>query len=155
MRSEDKRLARMQLEETLKPFHGVRFVPMPAKGWIRAVRDALGMTGRQLAKRLKVKPPRITVLEHDETKGRVTLDTLRRTAEAMDCVVVYAIVPRSSLEQMVRSQVEKVVRDRMSKVSHSMALEGQKLEVREQSLSYDAAVEEMMRKMPRSLWSDQ
>lgn len=144
----------MQLEETLKPFHGVRFIPMPAKGWIRAVQDALGMTGRQLAKRLKVKPPRITTLEQDETEGRVTLDTLRRTAEAMDCVVVYAIVPRSSLEETVKRRVEKVVQDRMLKVSHSMALEGQRLEVREQSLSYDAAVEEMMRKMPRSLWSD-
>lgn len=154
MRSEQKHLARMQLEETLKPFHGVRFIPMPAKGWIRAVQDALGMTGRQLAKRLKVKPPRITTLEQDETEGRVTLDTLRRTAEAMDCVVVYAIVPRSSLEETVKRRVEKVVQDRMLKVSHSMALEGQRLEVREQSLSYDAAVEEMMRKMPRSLWSD-
>lgn len=154
MRSDLKRQARLQLEETLKPFHGVKGIAMPAKGWVRAVREALGMTGRQLAKRLKVKPPRITVLERDETEGRVTLETLKRAADAMDCVIVYSMVPRSSLEETVRKQVQKVVRDRMSKVSHSMALEGQRLEMREQSQSFDAAVEEMMRKMPRSLWSE-
>jgi len=60
---------------------------------------------KQLAKRLGVSPPRITQLEADEVKGRVTINTLRRSAEALDCVLVYGLVPRTSLEQMVKQQL--------------------------------------------------
>ena len=65
----------------------------PPKGWLRAVRDALGMTTAQLGKRLGVSQPRIVELEQSEVSGRVTLNTLQRAAEALGCRLVYALVP--------------------------------------------------------------
>jgi predicted DNA-binding mobile mystery protein A len=124
----------------------------PVKGWIRAVREALGISGTQLAQRLKVSQPRIPKLEHDELSGAVTLKTMRQVAESLDCVFVYALVPRTSLEGMVREQARKVAAERLQRVSHTMRLEAQELADEEQRAVLDAAVEDMVREMPRDLW---
>jgi predicted DNA-binding mobile mystery protein A len=69
----------------------------PPQGWLRAVRDALGMTTAQLGRRLKVFQPRIVELEKSEVSGSVTLHTLQRAAEALGCRLVYALVPDEPL----------------------------------------------------------
>lgn len=152
MKSRHKQLARQQLDKTLGLFGFAKGMQLPAKGWIRAVREALGMSGKQLAQRLKVSQPRIPKLEQDEPSGAVTLKTMRQVAEALDCVFVYALVPRTSLEETVRTQARKVVAARMQRVSHTMLLEAQGLSGEEQRASLDAAVEELVREMSRELW---
>ena len=116
------------------------------------MREALGMSGTQLAQRLKVSQPRIPKLEQDELSGAVTLKTMRQAAEALDCVFVYALVPRTSLEETVRAQARKIAAERMQRVSHTMLLEAQGLAEEEQRASLDAAVEELVREMPKELW---
>jgi predicted DNA-binding mobile mystery protein A len=145
-------VARQQLDKTLSACGSVRQITPPVKGWLRAIRDALGMSGKQLANRLKVSQPRIPRLEQDEVSGAVTLKTMRQAAEALDCVFVYAIVPRTSLEDTVRVQARTVAEARMQRVSHSMLLEAQSLSAGEQRASLDAAVEELVREMPKELW---
>ncbi len=147
-----KIIARQQLEKTLSGYANLKHNAVPVKGWIRAIREALGMSGKQLASRLDVSQPRIPKLEQDELSGVVSLKTMRQAAEAMDCVFVYAIVPRTSLEEIVRTQARNVAQARSQRVSHSMLLEAQNLSDEEQCVSRDAAVEELMREMPRELW---
>jgi predicted DNA-binding mobile mystery protein A len=93
-----RRLMRSQLEQTLSRFSALQGL-QPPRGWIRAIREALGMSGAQLAARLGVTPPRVTVLERDEVAGAVSLKTLRQAAEALDCVLVYALVPLPALSR--------------------------------------------------------
>src|SRR6476620_11211414 len=69
----------------------------PARGWIRGIRQALGMTTSQLAKRMKVQQPRIIELEKAEVKGNITMLSLERAAEALGCRVIYALVPLKPL----------------------------------------------------------
>ncbi len=69
-------------------------VGRPASGWIRAVRDALGLTLSDVAQRLKVTPPAVRSFEQAEAEDRITLGSLRRTADAMNCDLIYALVPR-------------------------------------------------------------
>jgi predicted DNA-binding mobile mystery protein A len=145
-------VARQQLDKTLTAYGTARQISPPVKGWLRAIRVALGMSGKQLANRLKVSQPRIPRLEQDEVAGAVTLKTMRQAAEALDCVFVYAVVPRTSLEETVRAQARKVAEARMRRVAHSMLLEAQSLSAGEQRASLDAAVEELAREMPKELW---
>src|ERR1700685_1484374 len=84
-----------------------RFKP-PVRGWIKAIREALGMSSVQLAKRLGMKQPSLTEIEQSELQGTLQLTTLRRVAAAMDCTLVYALVPNKSLETTVREQARKV-----------------------------------------------
>lgn len=145
-------MARQQLDKVLSGFAPAKNTTLPVKGWVRAIRETLGMSGKQLASRLKVSQPRIPKLEQDEVSGAVSLKTMRQVAEAMDCVFVYAIVPRTSLEETVRTQARKVAEERMRLVSHTMLLEAQSLSAEEQRASFDAAVEGIVREMPKDLW---
>lgn len=143
------------LDETFSKLEPVRAILPPQKGWIRAIREALGMSGRQLGQRLSLTKARISTIERDEVRGAVTLATLQRVAEAMDCQFVYLLLPKTSLENRVRQQVEKVVTGQLERVSHSMALEQQKLSDREHQKTKQKIMEDMMAKLPRTLWDEQ
>ncbi|HXW24215.1 MAG TPA: mobile mystery protein A, partial [Xanthobacteraceae bacterium] len=97
----------------------------PPKGWLRAIRDALGMTTKQFAARLGVSQPRIVELEQSEVSGSVTLNTLQRAAEALGCRFVYALVPDKPLADTVRDRAEFVARQRQAAVEQTMRLEDQ------------------------------
>ena len=88
-------LARKNLDRRLTGLRPAVFLARPPRGWLRAIREALGMTTGQMAKRLGVSQPRVIALEKDEQRGAVTLETLRRAAEALDCTLVYALAPTS------------------------------------------------------------
>jgi predicted DNA-binding mobile mystery protein A len=152
MKPKYKQIARRQLDATLAKFGEAGSVQLPAKGWIRAVREALGMSGTQLARRLQVSQPRVFKLEQGEPSGALTLKTMRQVAEALDCVFVYALVPRSSLEETVRTRARTVAAERLQRVSHTMLLEAQGLSSEEQEVSLDAAIEELVRETPKDLW---
>lgn len=104
-----------------------RFV-MPPKGWVRAIRDAIGMTGGQLGRRLGMTAQAVVSLERSEASGKIQLNTLRRAAEAMDCVLVYALVPNTSLTEMVDRRARELAVRALRRVSHSMALEDQQVD---------------------------
>jgi predicted DNA-binding mobile mystery protein A len=113
------------------------------------VREALGMTTAQLAIRMRVKQPSIVDLEHSEAKGSIELATLRRVAEALDCTLIYALVPNKPLETTVRERAREFARRRMAPVEHSMLLEDQKVTERDA----DARVDEILRETnPRLFW---
>ncbi|MCF4120547.1 mobile mystery protein A [Antribacter sp. KLBMP9083] len=100
----------------------------PAGGWVRAIRSALGMSTTDLARRLGVTPVAVRKLEASERAGTARLDTLARAADAMGCDLVYAFVPRASLEEIVRDQAEKVAAEQLRRVETTMALEDQRVE---------------------------
>ena len=93
-------------------------------------------------------------MEADEADGRVTIKTLRRSAEALDCVLVYGLVPRTSLEQMVKQRARKVAQARVQYVSHSMQLEAQQLSEALLQQEVEAVTEEVLKAWPRNLWDE-
>lgn len=141
--------SRAHLDERLKEFRPAsRFTP-PVKGWIRAIREALGMTAEQLANRLGVKQPTLHELEQSEMKGSIELATLRRVAAALDCTLVYALVPRQTLEEMVRTRARSFSRRRLAPVEHSMLLEDQQVPGMAEEERVDAVLRETR---PSKLW---
>lgn len=149
-----KRLVLEQTSESVERFRAVANIQPPVKGWIRAVREALGMTGAQFAKRLGVTPPRVTRLEQAEVAGAATIRTMRQAAEAVDCVFVYAVVPRSTLEELVHTRAAKVASERLGRSAHTMRLEDQGLSDKEMRRALAAAVSDLVATMPRTLWDD-
>jgi predicted DNA-binding mobile mystery protein A len=128
--------------------------PRPPKGWLRAVRDALGMTTAQYARRLGVSQPRIVELEQSEASGSVTLHTLQRAAEALGCRLVYALVPERPLADTVRDRAESVAARQLADVEHTMRLEDQA--VTSKQVGKDMLrqrIEELLRR-PARLWDD-
>ena len=149
-----KKLIRQQLETTLQKFRVMLETPTPPKGWIRAVRDSLGMNGRQLADRLNVTRQRAALIEKDELGGSATIKTMRRVAESLDCVFVYALVPRKSLEHTLNEQARRVVKKRLARVSHTMMLENQELSDNDQEQALNDMVKELIATQPSTLWDE-
>ena len=83
------------------------------------------MRNTELAKRLGVSPQTTQALERSEANGKIQIETLRRAAEALDCALVYALVPKTSLEQNYTDHARKMAVKHLKRVSHTMKLEAQ------------------------------
>jgi predicted DNA-binding mobile mystery protein A len=154
MQTKHRRIMREQLDKTFESLNSIRGLHRPVKGWLRSIREALGMSGRQLADRIGVSQPRVVQMEKDELSGALTLKTLRQAAEAMDCVFVYALVPRTSLEKAMRDQAKIFAEQRFSRTSHTMLLEDQLVSNDERNKMLDAKLEDLIREMPKDFWSE-
>jgi predicted DNA-binding mobile mystery protein A len=126
----------------------------PVGGWIRCIRLALGMNSRHLGERIGVGADWVRVLERNESAGAVTLRSLQKAADAMNCDLVYTFLPRESLRGMVEKQARKVAELRSKRVSHSMMLEEQQPTSREQEKIIADLIRELVRTMPRTLWDE-
>lgn len=155
MRAEDRVLARKQLDKRLTPLRGSQSLIRPPHGWVKAIREALGMTGKQLGKRLGVSQPRATRIEQAELDGSITLDSLSRAARALDCELVYALVPRAPLEELTYERARHHAAVMFERTSHSMALEGQLPDAATNEEQRDHLTEELARKSPSLLWEDE
>src|SRR5690606_9672608 len=119
--------ARRVLDERLAPLQPTHRYQPPASGWIRALRDSLGLSAAQLGSTLGVRSQSIDDLEKSEVASSISLDALRRVGSAMDCTLVYALVPNTSLQAMVQQRAERLAKSAIAGVSHTMALEDQQV----------------------------
>ncbi len=145
-----RRIARQRLDERLSAFKPESRFAVPPKGWIRAIRDALGMPAFQLGARLGMKSQSVADVEKSEGYGTIQLKTLRKAAEALDCTLVYALVPKSSLEDAVQTRAREIARRELARIGHSMDLEAQGLSKAEREAQIDEYVREHLK--IRDLW---
>lgn len=126
MKPEYRELRLNQLSRNLRSFENGRNVPRPQRGWLRAVRRALGLKLEDVAQVAQTSRQRIFLFEKAESNDQITLRSLRRIANAMDCDLVYAIVPKSgTIMQLAERKERDEATKRVLSVEHSMSLEGQ------------------------------
>ena len=84
------------LDSTLSDLSAAkRSLVCPSNGWLRSIREAQGLTQAGVAKKLGVQRQAIANFEAGELKATISLATLQRAARAMDCELVYGLVPRA------------------------------------------------------------
>ncbi|MGO8728011.1 MAG: mobile mystery protein A [Streptosporangiaceae bacterium] len=113
------------LDRHFDEWQRLRGLARPPRGWIRAVREALGMSAAALAVRLGITAGAVTRLEQSEAADRVQLDTLRRAADALGCDLVYLLVPRRPLNAVVRDRARELAHRQIAAVEQTMRLEDQ------------------------------
>ena len=154
MRSKLKRLARRQLNDTLEQLQPLKDVNPPLKGWVRAIRETLGMTGEQLARRLQTNKQRVSRIERDEIEGRLTVNTLKNVAKALDCDFVYALVPKQGLDRMIQDRATQLAQRRFQRSSRMMQTEQHGISQQEKLQILQEMVYDIMDDMPKALWED-
>jgi predicted DNA-binding mobile mystery protein A len=127
MKAEFKDLRRKQLDRSLLAFADARQEARPSQGWLRAVREALGLSLEEVAHKLgHVDKRRISEFEEGESSDRITLRSLKRVADAMGCELVYAIVPKSgTLTELAEARARGQATEDVLDVENTMALENQ------------------------------
>ena len=154
MNANQAALARKQLERRLAPLREMTLVA-PPKGWIKALRESLGMTARQLAARMGVAPSRIPVIEKAEITGATTLKTLRQAAAAMNCAFVYAFVPIESLDDMLRARATQKARRDVARLDHTMRLENQALLKSDLDAEQQRTIDRTLAGSLRGIWDEE
>lgn len=117
--------SRKLLDDHFEEWQHLRQLARPPRGWVRAVREALGMSAATLAARLGTTAGAVTRLEQSEAADRIRLDTLRRAADALGCDLVYLLVPRRPLNAVVRDRARELAHRQVSAVEQTMRLEDQ------------------------------
>src|ERR1700687_110476 len=149
-----RRLLRKSLDQRLAQLRPVdQLAAKPPLVLIRSIRQSLGMTAAQHAERMGVTQPRIIALERAEAEGAVTLKSLKRAAEALNCRLVYTFVPNEPLEQVVRNRARVVAGERLAGVEHSMRLENQAPSSEAQEERLQEASDQLAANAHGSLWA--
>jgi predicted DNA-binding mobile mystery protein A len=144
MKAAQAQAARRTLDRRLSKVPAASQFTPPPRGWIRAIREALGMSGADLGKRLGVTTATVSDIERSESDRRVQLETLARVADALDCDFVYALVPRRRLEDVVVQTATAKVKGHIAAVGRGMDLESQSTGID------DAVVREEVRRLINS-----
>lgn len=156
MKSRMNALRRSQLEKKLAPLLAARqaFGPeQPRGGWLKVVREALGLTLTQLGERLGTDAASVIRLEAREADGRIALATLERAAAAMDCDVVYAVVPRGGLTAVRRMRAERMADYLLGRIAFTMSLEAQDVGPDTRNEQREEYIRNLLEGRDRELWS--
>jgi predicted DNA-binding mobile mystery protein A len=130
----------------------LRNLHQPKGGWLALLRHALGMSGARVAARMGVSRNAIYQAERNEREGAITIAQMRKIAEAMNAEFVYAIVPRGSVEDVIRAQARRKAEARVRRVSSHMALESQSLPSEQTRQRIEDLADELIRDMPPDFW---
>lgn len=141
-----------QLDAALTKLRDARTPSRPVIGWVKAIRESLGMSASALARKLGVTPHSISKLEKAETEEKITLASLRKLANALDCELQYILVPRKSLEEILKDRAISVARERLLPISHSMALEDQAVDKSIAEKQVQLLAQEILNGPRRNLW---
>ena len=155
MRPNERAVARRKLDNRLNALRDSEAFVRPPRGWVKAIREALGMTTGQLAQRLGVVQSRAVAIEQAEAKGAITLNSLEKAAHALDCRLVYALVPRRPLDELVTERATRLARKRMASTRHSMALEAQSVEQADEQEQLRRIIERLVEKAGPEIWRDE
>ena len=126
----------------------------PRLGWIASIRQALGMSKTQLAKRVGIARPSLDELESNELKETITLASLHKVANALGCDVQYVLVPRRPLEQIIAQRALRKASTKLGRVNQSQALEASALEAASLSDAVVDLAKEYEVNRPADLWND-
>jgi predicted DNA-binding mobile mystery protein A len=112
MVKDQRGMARRDLDECQMLFRKAWQKTKYRRGWLRTIRQALGVPVAEIAAKLGVNRSVIFRMEAREFKRTVSLKTLDKMAEAMGCEVVFTIVPQRGMT-LVELAEERLWRKRM------------------------------------------
>jgi len=115
-----------QVERAIEPFNTVKGASVPPGGWLRSIRESLGRSLRVQAEIAGISPVTLTKSERSEAQDRISLAQLRKLAAALDCELVYGLVPKKPLHEMIEARAELLAKQEILGVAHSMSLEDQR-----------------------------
>ena len=151
----DKRLRTLrlrQIDQSLQQWRDADLSPRPAAGWSQAIRDALGVSATALGRRLGMSGNGVRKLEAAEAQQVITLASLRKLANALDCELVYAVVPRKPLAELLQDRAMTVANEQLQAVSHSMVLEDQAVKGQSKIDQRELLAQELLDGPRRALW---
>lgn len=141
-----------QLKDKVNALVGLQLPKAPKQGWVRTIREALDMSGTQLAERLNFSRNKVSILERKEADGSITINQLKQLASGLDCDVVYAIVPKQSIDSIIEERAHFLAGQRVNMTHQNMFLEAQQLAPEKQAQAVELLANEIKLSGGKVLW---
>jgi len=145
-----KKLIQRQINEKLEGIRGSKELFKGVSSWIKYIRQALNMSPSQLAERMNIAPSSLHQLERQEAQDKISLQSLKKAAEAMDCDFIYAFVPRVSVKEIVETQARKRALEIIKDSKLQMEYEDQAVDEKESDEQFKELCEKL--KTSKKLW---
>ncbi len=153
-RKQQPRVARQKTRQLDDVLAKANVPSRPRIGWIASIRQALGMSKTQLAKRINVARQSLDDLESNELKETITVASMRNVADALGCDLQYVFLPRKPLEKLIAEQALRRASKKLGRVNQSQALEASAIETESLSRAATDLAKEIEVKRPANLWND-
>lgn len=141
-----------QLIKKVKSARNAHAPRLPKDGWIRTIRQVLGMSGTQFAQQLGYTRNKVSILERKEASGDITINQLKELANGLDADFVYCVVPRRNPEQLIEDQARKKAIEITRKAHQNMFLESQQISNEAQEEQIKFLINEIKQKGGKALW---
>lgn len=146
---------KLEIRQMSNKIEGLRQFKRQSSGvesWIYYIRTALGMSIEQLAKKAKLAKPTVYQLERSEKTRNINIKSLDSLAEAMDCELVYAFIPKQKIEKTIEQQAAKKSKEILKESQLQMEYEDQKVTAKESRAQQEEMTEKI--KFSKILWDD-
>ena len=148
-----KSLQIQQLNGKMLAYASLQKVAPPPTGWIKAIRNAIGMSMLQLGNRLSITKQSVQDMENREKDGSVTIKALREAARALDMQLVYGFVPNDgSLELLIELKAKELATQIVMRTSNTMKLEDQENTQQRIEKAIQERTITIKNEMPKTLW---
>lgn len=153
MKKLSNKLVLEQLDNKMKSLSAVSELSLPSEGWMYNIRQALGISLKQLGKKMKLTPAGVKEMEKREKNSSVSLKSLNDFASALDLKFIYAFVPKNgSFEKMIEKRAYEIAEHIVLKTSHSMSLEAQQNNPARIKKAISDRAQQIIHEMPKYLW---
>jgi predicted DNA-binding mobile mystery protein A len=149
----NNKLQIQQLNEKMVQLAGMQHVIVPPIGWIKAIRNGIGMSMEQLGKKLSITKQGVMDMEKREKEGAITIKSMQEIAKALDMQFVYGFVPDAgSLDQMIEMRALEMAIKIVQRTSNTMKLEDQANSKERIEKAIKERATEIINKTPKILW---
>ncbi|TXD53445.1 MULTISPECIES: mobile mystery protein A [unclassified Polaribacter] len=142
-----------QLDQKLKPYQKIEMVLVPNKGWIHTIRTAFNMTMAQLGTKLQITRQGVKSIEESESKGSISINSLKEVGDALDLKFVYGFVSKhGTIDNLINIKAEKLAQKIVLRTNQNMKLEDQGIGDEKIIENIKELAIEIKREMKKSLW---
>ena len=122
-----QKLAMKQIERRLEKLRAIAKDTNVRMGWVQYMRQAMSMTLSNLAEATGLAKATVQQIENREKVGKVTIETMRKIASAMECEFIYALVPKQELPDLLKKKAIMKAARIVREADVHMTLEDQKV----------------------------
>jgi predicted DNA-binding mobile mystery protein A len=142
-----------QTDSKIKSFNTVKKMIIPSSGWVHAIRLSLGMSLKQLGKRMSITAQSIKEIEEREKAGTISINVLRQFGKSLNMKFIYGFVPeKESMSEMVKQRALEIAKEIVLRTSVNMSLEEQKNSEKRLRKAIKEKALEIQQEMPKYLW---
>lgn len=148
-----QKLIMEQLDAKIFQLKKVENLVMPSSGWVYSIRQALGMSMRQLGNRMGITPQSVKEIEEREQNETISIKVLRQFGKSLELKLIYGFIPQSgSLDEIIEKRAYELAKEIVNRTSISMKLEDQENNPLRIQKAVKEKAQEIKTEMPKYLW---